>query len=809
MKSYFFMCIVISLTLVVFARHKTIYKYKPEVDNFNWNLCKALHDAEKNNAVISSISVKLMLLMLYEGALGNTSDQIRRVAGFSGNKTNDRTTYSQKLQSLQSHEKDDYEFEIGTKLFIDKRAHPSILFLEIINQWYNSSYKEVDFNQSEDAVNSINEWAKNITHGHIQNLITEAETKENTLLILLNAIYFKGYWTTPFNINLTKVDKFYLNSKTTVDVPLMTVIDKFEISKIDSLDSRIITLPYKGNKFVMYIILPNSKEGLDVLIKKINPSVLSKSIKNMQTLNTKVILPKFNFEYTSVLGPILQKLGITDMFGAKSNLTNLGSGPLGNLKVSNVLQKAGLEVNEQGSTAHVVTEVDLDSRFGTPIEAVFEVKRPFLFLIEDITSDTIAFVGKVTNPLSHGSPIVSIPQTNTPNQTQIKHVWEDGNEKICLGVDNFQPSFTYFDSELFQELGLNQLNSNFAVSPASIKNILSLLSEGAHGHTLEQLKAILRLPNDQSKLHKLLHLNQLSMNSDTINLKIVNNIFVNNKHNISINFKDIANNFYSAYISEINFQNIDESIKLINEKISADTKGLINNIVSNDDFDGTTELLLANVLYFKGDWLVEFNESKTKSQCFYTKQKLCTNVNMMNLEYKLKHGYIININAQAVELVYKDENFSMIVILPDEDISLLQLVKNLQHNNLSMILNSLEQNHVDLYLPRFKIDYSTKLSTVLKKMGLISIFEWNANISSIFDPKKNIHVKDITHKVTVEINEKGSIASAVTVANVMTLSCIPELKKVTMNVNRPFVFYIINRITQTTLFSGQVHNISA
>lgn len=77
-----------------------------------------------------------------------------------------------------------------------------------------------------------------------------------------------------------------------------------------------------------------------------------------------------------------------------------------------------------------------------------------------------------------------------------------------------------------------------------------------------------------------------------------------------------------------------------------------------DDFDETTELLLANVLYFKGDWSMEFNESNTKPQCFYTKPKLCESVNMMNLEGKLKHGYIANINSQAIELVYKVILFS-------------------------------------------------------------------------------------------------------------------------------------------------------
>lgn len=168
--------------------------------------------------------------------------------------------------------------DIGTKIFIDKHAYPNNSFLQTINQWYNSSYKHVDFSQPEDAVHSINEWAKNITHGHIQNLITEgqlcltiytnnitvqfnnykmcmfilAETKANTVLILLNAIYFKGYWTTPFNVNLTKIGKFYLNSKTTVDVPLMTIFNSFQISNIEPLDSRVISLPYRVSIIIVF-----------------------------------------------------------------------------------------------------------------------------------------------------------------------------------------------------------------------------------------------------------------------------------------------------------------------------------------------------------------------------------------------------------------------------------------------------------------------------------------------------------------------------------------------------------------------------
>ncbi|XP_022170552.1 uncharacterized protein LOC111033912 [Myzus persicae] len=781
----------------------------PDFHAFNWRLCKALHDVEKNNAVISSISVKLVLLMLYEGALGNTAKQIEQIVGISGRKQNIRERYSQKLQSLQSHDKDDYELDIGTKLFMDISVQPKPDFIETISRWYNSSFEVVDFSKPVNAVHSINQWAETLTHGRIQQLISEAETKESTVLLLLNAIYFKGYWTIPFNKDLTKRGTFYLNSKTAVDVPLMTAYNYFKLSTLESLNARLISLPYQGNKFVMYIILPDEINGLDDLINRINPSLLGESIKNMKMFSTKVVLPKFNFEYTSILGPLLQKLGITDMFGQNANLTNLGNdGQFGSLIVSNILQKAGLEVNEQGSTAHAATEVDLDHRFGGSIDAVFEVDRPFLFMIEDITMDTIVFVGQVMNPLSQGSPVVSIPPVNTP--TPIKSV---GNVELKMKM-NFEQEvdfqrFSYFDRELFQELSLNQPDSNVVVSPASIKTMLTLLSEGARGDTLDQLNRVLRLPTDQSTFHNVLHANQLSMESSIIDLVVVNCIFVKNKNSISNYFKDTAQDKYSANITEINILNIEASVKMINKQMFDVTQGLVNNIISKDDFDGNTELLLANVLYFKGDWLVEFNESSTKKQCFYTKPSMCSEVSMMNLQNQIGYGYISDIKAQIVELLYKDTNFSMLILLPDENTSTVQVLKDSQHNPFSKILNSIYQRTVNLYLPRFKINYSTKLSSVLKKIGLTSIFSSSANLTSIFNPAKQVLVKDVTHKVTMEVNEKGSKASAVTVVSVIPLSNIPQPSPVTVIVNRPFVFYIFNRATKNILFSGQVYDVNS
>lgn len=134
-----------------------------------------------------------------------------------------------------------------------------------------------------------------------------------------------------------------------------------------------------------------------------------------------------------------------------------------------------------------------------------------------------------------------------------------------------------------QEVSSSEQDSNFVVSSASVKSILTLISEVANGETLKELNAVLRLPNDKSSLHNLLHANKLSMESSIIDLVIVNNIFVKDKTCLSSNFKDTANDLYSANISEINFSNIDASIQKINEQVSLDTKGLINSVISKGE----------------------------------------------------------------------------------------------------------------------------------------------------------------------------------------------------------------------------------
>lgn len=128
-------------------------------------------------------------------------------------------------------------------------------------------------------------------------------------------------------------------------------------------------------------------------------------------------------------------------------------------------------------------------------------------------------------------------------------------------------------------------------SPSSIKHILSLLSEGAQGDTLNQLNTVLRLPSSKSTLNNLMHRNQLSMESSLIHIAIINNIFVKNKYSLSKKFVDAANDFYSANITEVDFQNLEESIQMINKRVSSDTNGLINSIISK----GTCILYIFNI----------------------------------------------------------------------------------------------------------------------------------------------------------------------------------------------------------------------
>ncbi|XP_031618765.1 serine protease inhibitor 27A-like [Contarinia nasturtii] len=370
---------------------------EPRHDEFDYSLTKkVLFAGEQKNTVVSPFLVKLLLSMLAEAAGQDTITHRELLTVLPSIRTENQTRelYARAFGSLLK-ESTDYQLNLGARLFVDDFIHPNQKFSAIIKAIYHSDVERLNFDRSEEAANIINAWCANATKNHITDIVSSGDVAR-AVMLLINTIYFNGYWSKPFAENETVQQNFLIDAKTSVPVSFMTKTDDFYYSESPDLEAQVLRLPYKGNKFAMYIVLPYKDDGLNELISKIDSIHRAQFL--MEKVEVKVSLPKFKFTNTVKLNEILKALGISKMFTYQASFGQLvrGTAVQDRLQVSSVLQKTGIEINEKGSTAYAATVVSLVNKFGATIE--FNANRLFLFLIEDETTGTLIFSGKIMNP---------------------------------------------------------------------------------------------------------------------------------------------------------------------------------------------------------------------------------------------------------------------------------------------------------------------------------------------------------------------------------------------------------------------------
>jgi len=245
-------------------------------------------------------------------------------------------------------------------------------------------------------------------------MFSEDTINPSTMMLLVNAIYFKGLWRYPFNETDTKEGVFYVTPTHSTTVPFMKMERDLYWTESVELDSAILRLPYMGNKYSMFIVLPNQRDGLNKLLNTVSPALLRNQLFHMSKELVDVRLPRFSFEFTGQLGDALQALGIRDLFsGAAADLPGVTRDR--SLYVSKIVQKAGLEVNEKGTTAFASTGMEIKNKFGGDI--YFHATHPFMFFIQDETTGTVIFVGKLINPTTEP---LSLRMLHQPGVTDIE-----------------------------------------------------------------------------------------------------------------------------------------------------------------------------------------------------------------------------------------------------------------------------------------------------------------------------------------------------------------------------------------------------
>lgn len=333
-------------------------------------------------------------------------------------------------------------------------------------------------------------------------------------------------------------------------------------------------------------------------------------------------------------------------------------------------------------------------------------------------------------------------------------------------------------------------DENLVISPYSAGVALSMLAEGAEGQTKEEFNKAL---NDC--IFKAENLG----GNDTIIVNSVNSLWVDDDFSIRNRYLFLLQKDFDALATALSFSD-PSTVKAINDWCSEHTNGKINNVI--DRLGPNDVMVLANALYFNAPWLNPFEEMLT-SKADFNGSRGQTKVDMMTRKAYMNYAEFQG--CQLVELPYEGGRYSMFVLLPAEGMDINEAVDYLSEELYNEAMKALEPKEVLLRMPKAKVETSLLLNQTLQSMGIKSAFTSAANFKGIAEMGPLV-LDQVKQKCYVEISEKGTEAAAVTVAQIRMTSARPS-SYVTMTVNRPYIFLIVDTQNSNIMFAGRVMNL--
>lgn len=360
---------------------------------------------------------------------------------------------------------------------------------------------------------------------------------------------------------------------------------------------------------------------------------------------------------------------------------------------------------------------------------------------------------------------------------------------------------TRFGFQLFQKI--YQPDKNLFVSPLSISTALAMTMNGAVGTTQQEIAQTLAFPSRDLELVNADFANlqkSLQVISPQVKLQIANSLWGREDIEFQPAFLQTNSDYFNATLRQLNFTD-PQAAATINWWVSDNTNGKIKKIV--DQVGAHTILFLINAIYFKGDWAMAFDPKKTREQDFFLSNGLTKKVQMMSQtgKYAAYRGQ----DFQVIRLPYDNGRLGMYVFLPNADLLLKTLIKNLTIDNWKQWQSEFQQEQGDIALPRFKIEYETRLNPYLSDLGMKTAFIPNqADFSRISQQPTDLHIGEVKHKSYIEVAEEGTEAAAVTSVQIRTTAIQPN--RLHFIANRPFFFAIEDQWTSSLLFLGTVVN---
>ena len=344
----------------------------------------------------------------------------------------------------------------------------------------------------------------------------------------------------------------------------------------------------------------------------------------------------------------------------------------------------------------------------------------------------------------------------------------------------------------------DEKEGNIFFSPYSISTAMAMTYEGARGQTAKEIQSVFHFPEESIRRPSFARLyNEINKKDKEYQLSTANALWAQEDYKFLDEYFSTIKRYYDGDVTNLDFiKETEKSRVTINKWVEDKTKNKIKDLIPQGAIDGYTRLVLTNAIYFKGDWVLQFDKKKTREADFKVSPEKTVKVQMMSLTGdKAKFNYAETEELQIIEMPYEGDELSMLVILPRDNL------KSIDINNekLNELRGMLSERKISVYMPKFKFETKYFMAKDLIEMGMPTAFSMDADLSGMTG-NMDLFIDKVIHQAFVEVNEEGTEAAAATAVIVALKSSISDY----FMADHPFMFIIQQKDTGNILFMGRV-----
>lgn len=345
--------------------------------------------------ILSPLSIRTAIAMAYLGSDGNTAREIEKACLFSPSPEYVSKEYGKFIEEINAKDRQ-LKLHLLNKSYLQENFVALKDYLSLLKTNFRAEVDYVDFvGAPQLSVDLINNWCAQATENKIKEILTTNDVNAATRMVILNAIYFKADWETPFEANRTHDGDFFTSPQEKIKTKFMMTDNTPTLPYFEDEKREVLQIPYKNQEASFVILLPKEGQKLQDLEKIIDGKIVKNIMASLLPTPLEVVLPKFKMEFFSSVVKAMKNLGMKEAFSNVANFSKLSKEPL---FVSNILHKAVIEVDEKGTEAAAVTAILMVAESVRKTPKFFRATRPFLYFIYDHKTESVLFVGRYLRP---------------------------------------------------------------------------------------------------------------------------------------------------------------------------------------------------------------------------------------------------------------------------------------------------------------------------------------------------------------------------------------------------------------------------